>query len=53
MKKEAADIYVKLRDRMNSIAFGYGPTKSGAEFALLKRFFTPEDAAYVLEMELD
>lgn len=53
MKKEAADIYVKLRDRMNSIAFGYGPTKSGVEFALLKRFFTLEDAAYVLEMELD
>lgn len=53
LTKEPAEIYVKLRERMNSLAFGYGPTNSGVEFALLERFFTPEDAAYVLEMELD
>jgi electron transport complex protein RnfB len=53
LKKKPAEIYVKLRDRMNSLAFGYGPTDSGVEFSLLERFFTPEEAAYVLEMEID
>lgn len=45
--------YVKLRDRMNELSFGYCPTESGVEFVLLKRFFTPEDTAYWLEMETD
>jgi Pyruvate/2-oxoacid:ferredoxin oxidoreductase delta subunit len=47
------EIYVKLRDRLNELAFGYGATENGAEFALLERFFTPEDAKHVLEMEVD
>lgn len=37
------ELYVKLRDRMNTLSFGYCPTESGTEFVLLKRFFTPED----------
>ena len=53
MKEEPAEIFVKLRVRLNSLAFGYGPTSRGVEFALLERFFTPEDAAHVLEMEVD
>ncbi len=46
-------IYVQLRDRFNELSFGYKPTESGVEFALLKRFFSPEDAIHMLEMEVD
>jgi len=51
--KEIEENYVKLRDRMNELSFGYAPTDSGIEFVLLKRFFTPEDVVYWLEMETD
>ncbi len=47
------EVYVRLRDLMNSLAFGYGPTEEGFEFPLLQRFFTPEDAEHVLEMPVD
>ncbi|UWG96312.1 4Fe-4S binding protein [Dehalobacter sp. DCM] len=50
---EIEENYVTLRDRMNALSFGYCPTESGIEFVLLKRFFTPEDVAYWLEMETD
>ncbi|MEL1133678.1 4Fe-4S binding protein [Desulfitobacterium sp. THU1] len=50
---EIEENYVKLRDRMNELSFGYCPTESGVEFVLLKRFFSPEDVAYWLEMERD
>jgi NAD-dependent dihydropyrimidine dehydrogenase PreA subunit len=51
--KKVPEVYVKLRDLMNSLAFGYGPTKEGYEFPLLMRFFTEEDAKHVLEMPVD
>ena len=47
------EVYVRLRDLMNSLAFGYGPTEEGFEFPLLQRFFSPEDAEHVLEMPVD
>lgn len=53
MSKHAEGIYVKLRDRFNELGFGYGPTESGVEFVMLKRFFTPTDARHMLEMEKD
>ncbi|HVI40822.1 MAG TPA: 4Fe-4S binding protein [Anaerovoracaceae bacterium] len=53
MKNNHAEVYVKLRDRMNSLGFGYGPTEDGSEFGVLEWFFTPEDAAHHLEMEID
>ena len=52
-EKEIESNYVELRDRMNELSFGYAPTESGIEFVLLKRFFTPQDTAYWLEMETD
>lgn len=52
-QREIEENYIKLRDRMNELSFGYCPTESGVEFVLLKRFFTPEDVAYWLEMETD
>lgn len=51
--EEIEENYVKLRDRMNELSFGYCPTESGVEFVLLKRFFSPEETAYWLEMEID
>ncbi len=47
------DLYVQVRDRMNTQAFGYCPTESGTEFILLKRFFSPEDAYNWLKMPQD
>ncbi|KTE91110.1 hypothetical protein AT727_05795 [Desulfitobacterium hafniense] len=46
-------VYEKLRDRFNALGFGYAPTQSGVEFALLKRFFSPADARHMLEMPMD
>ena len=47
------ELYVQLRDRMNTLAFGYCPTESGTEFILLKRFFTADDAYNWLKMPVD
>ena len=47
------DIYVKLRDKLNQLGVGFAPTEAGYEFTFLKRFFTPEDAEYFLEMNDD
>lgn len=52
-QQQIEENYIKLRDRMNTLSFGYAPTQSGVEFVLLKRFFTPEDVVYWLEMEDD
>ncbi len=49
--EQIEDNYIKVRDRLNELSFGYTPTESGIEFGLIKRFFTPEDAAYWLEMD--
>jgi NAD-dependent dihydropyrimidine dehydrogenase PreA subunit len=44
------DVYIKLRDRLNTLGFGYAPTESGVEFTFLQRFFSEEDAEYFLAM---
>jgi electron transport complex protein RnfB len=46
-----SDIYTQLRDKLNQMGFGYAPTETGVEFTFLKRFFSPEDAAYYLAMD--
>jgi NAD-dependent dihydropyrimidine dehydrogenase PreA subunit len=51
--KNIPEVYIQLRDLMNSLAFGYGATKEGYEFPLLMRFFSEEDAKHVLEMKPD
>jgi ferredoxin len=48
--RKPEELYAKLRDRFNSLAFGYGPSKAGDELVMIKRFFTPEDAEHLLEM---
>lgn len=51
MTEQTKELYTRLRDLLNTQGVGYGPTQSGNEFPLLERFFTPEDAQHVLEME--
>lgn len=42
------DIYLKLREHLNSMPTGYPATKSGAEIKMLKKFYTPEQAQIAL-----
>jgi ferredoxin len=41
-------IYIKLREHLNSMPTGYPVTKSGAEIKMLKKFYTPEQAEIAL-----
>jgi electron transport complex protein RnfB len=45
-----ADIYEKLRERLDEMATGYPATDSGVEIRLLKQLFSPEDAEMFLSM---
>lgn len=47
------EVYVRLRELLDRQAFGFGKTAEGHEYEVLKRFFTEEEAALVLEMEPD
>lgn len=38
------DIYVKLRDHLDSMPAGYPTTPSGAEIKMLQKFYTPQQA---------
>ena len=46
-------VYVRLRDRLDELCFGYAPTESGVEYVFLKRFFTPEEAELFVHLPLD
>lgn len=52
-EEQIENLYVQVRDRMHTQAFGYVPTESGTEFILIKRFFSPEDAYNWLKMPID
>ncbi len=45
------DLYSKLREKLDGLAFGYPATETGEELELLQWFFDPEDAQMYLEME--
>jgi ferredoxin len=45
-----ADIYEKLRNRLDEMATGYPSTPGGAEIRILKRLFSEDDAALFLAM---
>jgi electron transport complex protein RnfB len=47
----AEDVYVRLREFMDSLPGGFPSTESGVELKLLERYFTPEEAE--LEMHLN
>lgn len=44
------EIYIKLRDHIDSMPAGYPRTESGAEIKILKKFFTPEEAGLALHV---
>lgn len=44
------DIYERLRMRLDEMATGYPSTASGIELELLRKLFTPEDAAMFLSL---
>lgn len=46
------EIYVKLRDHLDSMPAGYPATESGAEIKLLKKFYTPEQAEIALAIQM-
>lgn len=46
-----ADIYERLREKIDKISKGYPATESGVERNLLKEFFSTEDAEFYLAME--
>lgn len=48
-----ADVYERLRSRLDEMATGYPETQSGVEIRLLKQLFTPEHAELFLEMSTD
>jgi NAD-dependent dihydropyrimidine dehydrogenase PreA subunit len=48
--KESEQIYQDLRKHLDNQAVGFPATKSGAEIRILKRLFTPEEAALAMNL---
>jgi ferredoxin len=44
------DVYVKLREHLDSLPAGFPATESGVELRILKRLFTPEEAEFALHV---
>lgn len=53
MAEENREIYRALRDKFDRIGFGYTPTESGSEYVFLERFFTPEQARWVVALPFE
>ena len=47
------DVYYRLCDQINKLGFGFDHTPEQYELSLFKRFYTPEEAQWSLEMPLD
>lgn len=57
-EEETGKVYRDLCDYINSLSFGYLTNDeelkaAGADLAMLQRFFTPQDALYVMDMPRD
>ena len=46
------DVYRRLARRLDEIPNGFAPTESGAEFRLLEKLYTPEEAGLACAMSL-
>ena len=46
-----ADVYEKLRERLDMFPQGFVKTKSGVELQILKRLFKPEEAEIMLQLK--
>ena len=47
------DIYVRLREFMDTMPAGYPTTPSGVEIRILKKLFTPDDAEMVMKLKTE
>ena len=47
------DIYKKLANHLNNLPGGFPPSDTGAEFRLLKRLFTPDEAELAIHLTLE
>jgi len=45
------DIYVRLREFMDTMPAGYPTTPNGLEIRILKKLFTPDDAEMVMKLK--
>jgi H+/Na+-translocating ferredoxin:NAD+ oxidoreductase subunit B len=45
------DIYVKLREFMNTLPAGYPSTPSGVEIRILRKLFSPEEAELTMQLK--
>lgn len=45
------DIYARLREKLDTLSFGYPATETGEELEILKWFFDPEDAKMFVAMD--
>jgi electron transport complex protein RnfB len=46
----SGDIYVRLREFMDTMPAGYPATPSGIEIKILKKLFSPDDAEMVMKL---
>jgi ferredoxin len=52
MKKDADDVYRRLRRHLDQFPIGFPATESGVEMRLLKYFFTPEEAEIAMHLTI-
>jgi len=52
LKKDAEDVYRKLRKHLDEFPIGFPSTESGVEMRLLKYFFTPEEAEIAMHLTI-
>jgi hypothetical protein len=45
------DIYIKLREFLNTLPAGYPSTPSGVEIRILKKLFSPEEANFTTQLK--
>ena len=45
------EVYTKLREFMDKLPAGYPATDTGVEIKLLKKLFTPEEAAITMQLK--
>lgn len=53
MAEETDQVYEALREKLDRIGFGYSVTESGVEYTFLKRFFTPEQARWIVALPFE
>ena len=45
------DVYIRLREFMNTLPAGYPSTPSGVEIRILRKLFSPEEAELTMQLK--